>query len=308
LPVEHPVVGDDLSTAGGGDRLDGLLPAGLLDQARFEVASDRVLDDPRSRSMHLLGSWVSQEGKASAHENGNTPAHSSTWGLVLCKRPRVKLNPWFTMASEMADELAKRDGPRWSQLYETAAAQEGHFTTAQAAEAGYYPQLLTKYLKNGRFVRVRRGVYRLVHFPPGDHEDLVVVWLWSDRIGVFSHETALALHQLSDALPAKAHLTVPTSWERRRLSVPARLVLYFDDVSERDRGWHGCVPVTTPARTLLDCAAAKLSPDLVGRALSTGLRRGLITEEDVTLAVEYVGGRLHEPAGRRAGRERVESP
>ena len=24
---------------------------------------------------------------------------------------------------------------------------------------------------------------RLVHFPPGDHEDLAAVWLWSDRDG-----------------------------------------------------------------------------------------------------------------------------
>jgi len=38
----------------------------------------------------------------------------------------------------MPDDLDRRDGPRWSQLYETAAAQEGHFTTAQAAEAGYW--------------------------------------------------------------------------------------------------------------------------------------------------------------------------
>ncbi len=44
---------------------------------------------------------------------------------------------------------------------------------------------------------MRRGVYRLVHFPVGDHEDLTAVWLWSEREGVFSHETALALHDLS---------------------------------------------------------------------------------------------------------------
>lgn len=66
----------------------------------------------------------------------------------------------------MADETERSDGPRWSQLYETASVQEGLFTTAQAAEARYYPQLLTKYLKNGRIIRVRRDVYRLVHFPP----------------------------------------------------------------------------------------------------------------------------------------------
>ena len=28
------------------------------------------------------------------------------------------------------------------------------------------------------------------------------VWLWSEQAGVFSHQTALALHDLSDILPA----------------------------------------------------------------------------------------------------------
>ena len=188
----------------------------------------------------------------------------------------------------MPDELDRRDGPRWSQLYETAAAQEGHFTTAQAAEAGYYPQLLTKYLKNGRIVRVRRGVYRLVHFPPGDHEDLVVVWLWSDRVGVFSHETALALHQLSDALPSKAHLTLPASWKARRLQLPTGVVPHFADLDDGDRTWAGAVQITTPARTVIDCAEAGVSPGLVEQAIDEGLHRGLFTEAMVRLAREYL--------------------
>jgi len=200
----------------------------------------------------------------------------------------MKLNLGFRMASTMADELERRDGPRWNQLYETAAAQEGHFTTAQAAEACYYPQLLAKYLKNGRFVRVRRGVYRLVHFPPGDHEDLVVIWLWADRIGVFSHETALALHQLSDALPAKAHLTLPAVWRDRRLQAPTGVTLHFADLDDADRAWSGAVQLTTPARTVVDCAASGVSPGLLKQAIDEGLHRGLFTESMVEPAREYL--------------------
>ena len=188
----------------------------------------------------------------------------------------------------MPDEIDRRDGPRWSQLYETAAAQEGHFTTAQAAEAVYYPQLLTKYLKNGRIVRVRRGVYRLVHFPPGDHEDLLVIWLWSDRVGVFSHETALALHQLSDALPAKAHLTLPASWKSRRLQLPSGVVPHFADLDDGDRTWAGAVQITTPARTVADCAEAGVSPGLIVQAIDEGLHRGLFTEAMVQPARAYL--------------------
>jgi predicted transcriptional regulator of viral defense system len=188
----------------------------------------------------------------------------------------------------MANESERPSGPRWSELYETAAAQEGHFTTAQAAEAGYYPQLLTKYLNNGKIVRVRRGVYRLVHFPPGDHEDLVVIWLWSERSGVFSHETALALHQLSDALPAKAHLTLPAAWKSSRSQVPPGVVRHFSDVADADRAWAGAVQVTTPARTVIDCATAGVSPLIVKQAVDQGVHRGLFTTAMIEPASEYL--------------------
>ena len=171
--------------------------------------------------------------------------------------------------------------PTWNRLYETAASQEGHFTTHQAAEAGYSPQLLAKYLANGRVTRVRRGVYRLVHFPSGEHEDLVTVWLWSDREGVFSHETALMLHRLSDVLPARVHITLPDAWRRRRFRVPTGVTLHHAHVPQEDRAWMGAVPLTSPRRTLLDCAAAHASPETMEKAVHDALRRGVVSKDDV---------------------------
>ena len=82
---------------------------------------------------------------------------------------------------------------------------------------------------------MRRGVYRVVHFPAGEQQALVEVWLWSDRAGVLSHETALALHDLSDLLPAQIHLTLPAAWHARRLRVPDGVVLHYADVDETER-------------------------------------------------------------------------
>ena len=178
--------------------------------------------------------------------------------------------------------------PDWDELYDIAAAQEGYFTTAQAAAAGYSPQLLGKHQGNGRVMRVRRGIYRLKHFPAGDHEDLVVIWLWSDSKGVFSHETALMLHGLSDALPAKAHLTLPASWAQRRLRAPTNVVVHFGSVTAKGaRAWSGAVPVTKPARTVSDCAVDSVAPDLVAQAVRQGLQRGLFAIDDVAPAIEY---------------------
>jgi predicted transcriptional regulator of viral defense system len=173
---------------------------------------------------------------------------------------------------------------KWSNLFNLAAAQDGHFTTSQAAEAGYSRPLLDHHVNTGRVLRVLRGIYRLRDFPSADHEDLVLAWLWSDQQGVASHETALMLHGLSDALPGRVDLSVPTSWRRRRLKVPSVVHLHHADVPDADRSWSGPVPLTKPLRTLADCVADHVQPDLIAQAVREGLRRGLFTERELSAA------------------------
>lgn len=173
-----------------------------------------------------------------------------------------------------------RKRPSWDELFAVAGTQGGYFTTAQAAQAGYSPPLLHKYLANWKIARTRRGVYRLVHFPSSEHEDLIVLWLWAERQGLFSHETALALHDLSDILPGKIHMTLPLAWRQRRLQVPAGLMLHFADVGSPDRTFHGEVPITTPRRTIQDCIAAEVAPELVRQALFQSRRRGILSPQD----------------------------
>lgn len=177
--------------------------------------------------------------------------------------------------------------PDWDRLFNISSEQDGLFTTAQAAEAGYSPQLLVHHLRAGRIIRVRRGIYRLVHYPYTDHEDLTSIWLWSERKGVFSHETALALHQLSDALPAKIHLTLPIEWKSRRLRVPANVLLYFSDTKD-ELTWIGAVQVTSARRTVIDCAGVGVAPEIIAQAIKAGLLRGLFTKEMVQPGVEYL--------------------
>lgn len=178
--------------------------------------------------------------------------------------------------------LANRPNPPdWGQLYEVAAGQGGYITTRQAQEAGYSLPLLTHHVKQGRLQRARRGVYRLTHYPAGEHEDLIVLWLWSEQAGVFSHETALSLHHLSDALPAVYHLTLPADWSRRRLRTPPGVRLYFADVKGTDLTWAGDVPVTSPLRTLMDCMADHVQPEFIHAAHRQIVQRGLANAEEL---------------------------
>lgn len=178
--------------------------------------------------------------------------------------------------------------PNWDLLFETASAHEGYFTTKQAAEVGYSSQLLLKHIRAGRVARTRRGIYRLVHFPLGEHEELVIAWLWSERNGVISHHTALALHGLSDILPAQVHLTLPQAWRNRRFRVPDGVVLHHADVPSEDRTWFGAVPTTNPRRTLNDCAREELSPDLLRQAAKQAVRRGLVTKDELSDVEEFL--------------------
>ena len=157
--------------------------------------------------------------------------------------------------------------PDWDRLYEVAAQQEGHFTLHQAAGAGYSRQLLEHHLRKGRITRTRRGLYRLTNFPPGDQEDLVVFWLWSQRQGVFSHQTALFLHDLCDALPGHVHMTLPSPPALRRRVVPQGLCLHLGSVPARDRTWSG--PAGHQTVLTIRLPRASVSPELVQQAIVT---------------------------------------
>ena len=170
--------------------------------------------------------------------------------------------------------------PNWALLLELAGRQAGLFRTDQAAEVGFSPELLIHHLKRGRIDRLRRGIYRVRHLPPQDDEQLVELWLWSNRAGVFSHRTALALFDLSDVLPAEVEMTLPAAWKGRRLRVPDVLRLHYADLQPEARRWVGHVPVTSVPRTLADCIAASIEPDLVGQAIDQAAATGRLTKRE----------------------------
>ncbi len=165
----------------------------------------------------------------------------------------------------------------WDPLYELAGDQAGYFSTSQARELGFTTARLQYHVNTGKLLRATRGVLRLRHYPSSPLEEYVVLWLWSDREGIFSHETALMLHDLSDALPVKVHLTLPKAWEKRRLRAPPELHLHFADVPEDSRTWKDHVPITTPARSIEDCVRDDVSPDLLAEAIREATDRGLIS-------------------------------
>ena len=163
-------------------------------------------------------------------------------------------------------------------LYETAAAQGGYFTAAQALEVGYAYSQQHYHVERGNWLRVEHGLFRLRDFPAGEREDLIRWSLWSRNQkgvpqAVVSHETALTVHELSDLMPARIHLTVPPGF---RKEVPPGCVLHKGRLAPGDVEARAGYQVTTPLRTLVDVADSPLSQEHLDAAVREALERGLV--------------------------------
>src|SRR5215212_1526316 len=91
---------------------------------------------------------------------------------------------------------------RHERLFGLASTQQGYFTAAQARECGFDTNLIAYHKKQGRFVPVLRGVYRLRDYPSSNRGEVVAAWLSAGRdVAVVSYESALDLLDLSDVIP-----------------------------------------------------------------------------------------------------------
>jgi len=163
-------------------------------------------------------------------------------------------------------------------LYQIAAAQGGYFTAAQARHAGYAYSQQHFHVSRGNWLKIERGLFRLRRFPTVEREDLIRWSLWShNRKGipqaVVSHDTALAVHRLSDIMPARIHLTVPRGFRKR---VPPGCVLHRQALLPEEIESRMGYQITTPLRTLLDVADSGLSQEHLNRAVSDALERGIV--------------------------------
>jgi hypothetical protein len=188
-------------------------------------------------------------------------------------------------------DLIHEDAP-WSIMYEafdrlsrSSAVHEGYFSRADARAAGVSDAVFDALVGEHKAEQVALDVFHLTHFPRSDHEELVTLWLQTDRRGVISHDTALLIHELSDILPRRRHITVPPGWDPGARKLGNKVVLHHAEIGEHEIRWLGPVPYTAPLRTVRDCIEAHLSPDLVEQAIAEGITRGMFTEDELPPAV-----------------------
>ncbi len=175
-----------------------------------------------------------------------------------------------------------------TRLYEIAERQAGYFSARQARQAGVSKALLSHHVRSGRFLRLRRGVYRLAHFPETPYADLFTAWLAAGERAVISHESALLLYGLTDLLPAETHLTVPRTASRRLPGVRFHTARLTPQEITTRQG----LPVTTLPRTMTDLIRSGVAEEWVKQAIHQALKRGMVSEAALEEEARRRGGRV----------------
>lgn len=162
-------------------------------------------------------------------------------------------------------------------LLAQAARQHGLVSRAQARAAGLTDRQVDRRLRSGRWTAARRGVLRVAGAPCTEEQVVMAACLAAGPAVVASHLTAARLWRLRLPDPESLELTTPP---RRRLRVDGvqqhRFTQLVADDVHRLRG----IPVTSPARTLVDCSG-RVGPDQLGRVVDDALRRRLVRLPDL---------------------------
>ena len=156
-------------------------------------------------------------------------------------------------------------------VYALLKERGGYLTSKEARENGVENKALQRMAERGLIDRAAHGLYVGADIFP----DPFYVTQYRCPKGVFSHETALFLHDVSDRDPLRMMMTIPAGWNSQLLTNES--VLFFYNTPKKMR--LGVCEIETPSgmkvrafdieRTLCDCLRNidKLDRDLVLTAL-----------------------------------------
>jgi very-short-patch-repair endonuclease len=192
------------------------------------------------------------------------------------------------------------DGNLWATIHALAAKQQGVVTRAQLSRVGISHDAADNHVRSRWLRPMQRGVYAIGPIA-GPHAGEMAAALACGEGSVLSHRSAAQLWNLlpHPASQRPVDITVPAG---RRIQRPGIQV-------HRARALHGGettrlrgIPITTPARTLLDIGL-QVSPRELERAVADAQRRRLTTRGALVSVLARFPGR----AGTRALRALLET-
>jgi very-short-patch-repair endonuclease/predicted transcriptional regulator of viral defense system len=141
----------------------------------------------------------------------------------------------------------------WARVGRIAGAQSGLVTIWQLREAGIPDATIDRTVAGGRLHPVFHGVYCVGHRYLTPHGRLLAATLACGEGSVVSHGTAAWLLGLSSWRPDEVDVIAPVEAGRKIAGVRRRFVPRPEG---REVWRRSGVPVTSPARTIVDCAGS----------------------------------------------------
>ncbi len=178
-------------------------------------------------------------------------------------------------------------------LFEIASEQAGYFTAGQAGTCGFSWALLSHHVKSGRFIRVRRGLYRFREYPSSPREHVLAAWLAVGKdVAAVSHASALDILGLSDVIPDAVHITVPRS--KRNLSTLPGVKIHTSSrpLGARDLVTRDGIVITSATRSILDAAETGTAPEQIEMAVAQAIDRGLAIAGELRRGADDRGRRV----------------
>jgi predicted transcriptional regulator of viral defense system len=172
-------------------------------------------------------------------------------------------------------------------LLDLAAAQNGLVTRRQAIdERDVHPTAVDALVARGRLKRVAHGIYRYPLLPGVEYEpDQVALLRTGDPDAALSHETALAIHDISDVNPSRYHVVVARP-RRIRRNDNDRYVVHVQRLTPRQVTWWQQMPIVTPATAIEQRLEYGTPTYLLRQALDRSDRTGAVLRADLNRLTE----------------------
>lgn len=179
-------------------------------------------------------------------------------------------------------------------MADLAARQHGNVTRNQLVAIGLNDNAIAHRLATGRLYRVHRGVYAVGRAPVVPLERAAAAVLASGPHAVLSHDSALTLWGLQKPWRFPFQVTVTRGKPQPRgIQVHRSRTLTKPDLTKTF-----AIPVTSPVRTILDCAP-RLTPKALIRAVNDARLLRILTPRQLADIIDrnptHPGTKLLKP-------------
>ncbi len=173
-------------------------------------------------------------------------------------------------------------------LIDIIKENNGIILTKSIVEAGIPRQYLSNFVREGLLERITHGVY----ISPNTFEDEMYILQSINKRAIFSHETSLYLHGLTDRDPINLSVTVPSGYNASKLKQDG-VDVYFIKKELHDLGimksktlYDRPIYIYNKERTICDIVRSRSNIDIA--ILNEGIKRYIEDKEkNIPLLMRY---------------------